>query len=296
MGTAKNAVTREPSGHPNVNQAVVSPRNDGKDICNSVWSSELQAIECLFSLLRFSDLWLRLCSLTQCSNCGMCRYHVPKSWLQPTRNLLVVFEELGGDSSKIALVKRSVSSVCADVSEDHPNIKNWQIESYGEREYHRAKVHLRCARGQSISAIKFASFGTPTGTCGDFQQGDCHSANSHTVLEKVCLLTLVLSCPVNNTGTATCKFQIHSSNTLCFHVKTEMHWAPKMRRRHLPRELWRRPLPERDEKGGGPGSMFSRRVALLLQAMDLEGGRQKKKNKKWSKPVQGEWNCKYRRL
>jgi hypothetical protein len=61
-----------------------------------------------------------------------------------------------------------------------------------------------------------------------------------------------------------------------FHVKTEMHWAPKMRRRHLPRELWRRPLPERDEKGGSPGSMFSRRVALLLQAMDLEGGRQKK--------------------
>ncbi|AQL09739.1 Beta-galactosidase 5 [Zea mays] len=114
-------------------------------------------------------------------------YHVPKSWLQPTRNLLVVFEELGGDSSKIALVKRSVSSVCADVSEDHPNIKNWQIESYGEREYHRAKVHLRCARGQSISAIKFASFGTPTGTCGDFQQGDCHSANSHTVLEKKCI-------------------------------------------------------------------------------------------------------------
>nr|CAB3496981.1 unnamed protein product [Digitaria exilis] len=115
------------------------------------------------------------------------RYHVPRSWLQPTRNLLVVFEELGGDSSKIALVKRSVSSVCADVSEDHPNIKKWQIESYGEREYHRAKVHLRCAPGQSISAIKFASFGTPMGTCGSFQQGDCHSANSHTVVEKKCI-------------------------------------------------------------------------------------------------------------
>ena len=118
---------------------------------------------------------------------------MPRSWLQATRNLLVVFEELGGDSSKIALVKRSVSSVCADVSEVHPNIKNWQIESYGEREYHRAKVHLRCAHGQSISAIKFASFGTPMGTCGNFQQGDCHSANSHTVLEKVCSFPLVLA-------------------------------------------------------------------------------------------------------
>jgi hypothetical protein len=125
------------------------------------------------------------CSYSLTFQIGTCRYHVPRSWLQPTRNLLVVFEELGGDSSKIALVKRSVSSVCADVSEDHPNIKKWQIESYGEREYHRAKVHLKCAPGQSISAIKFASFGTPMGTCGSFQQGDCHSANSHTVVEKV---------------------------------------------------------------------------------------------------------------
>ncbi|OMO75251.1 Glycoside hydrolase, family 35 [Corchorus olitorius] len=36
-------------------------------------------------------------------------YHVPRSWLKPTQNLLVVFEELGGDASKISLVRRSVS-------------------------------------------------------------------------------------------------------------------------------------------------------------------------------------------
>ncbi|MBA0775191.1 hypothetical protein Gotri_010351 [Gossypium trilobum] len=35
-------------------------------------------------------------------------YHVPRSWLKPTKNLLVVFEELGGDVSKISLVRRSV--------------------------------------------------------------------------------------------------------------------------------------------------------------------------------------------
>ncbi|KAL5845170.1 hypothetical protein ACOSQ4_011128 [Xanthoceras sorbifolium] len=35
-------------------------------------------------------------------------YHVPRSWLKPTKNLLVVFEELGGDATKISLVKRSV--------------------------------------------------------------------------------------------------------------------------------------------------------------------------------------------
>ncbi|CAL9755128.1 unnamed protein product [Musa acuminata subsp. burmannicoides] len=115
-------------------------------------------------------------------------YHVPRSWLQPTRNLLVVFEELGGDATKISLAKRSVSSVCADVSEWHPTIKNWHIENYGwPEEHHKPKVHLRCAQGQFISAIKFASYGTPIGTCGNFQQGACHSPNSHTILEKMCI-------------------------------------------------------------------------------------------------------------
>ena len=119
---------------------------------------------------------------------------MPRSWLQPTRNLLVVFEELGGDATKIALMTRSVSSVCADVSEWHPTIKNWHIESYGEpEEYRKPKVHLRCAPGQSISAIKFASYGTPLGTCGNFQQGACHSPNSNTILEKVTTLLIYLT-------------------------------------------------------------------------------------------------------
>ncbi|XP_027112186.1 beta-galactosidase 3 [Coffea arabica] len=38
-------------------------------------------------------------------------YHVPRSWLKPTGNLLIVFEEIGGDASRISLVKRLVSGV-----------------------------------------------------------------------------------------------------------------------------------------------------------------------------------------
>lgn len=116
-------------------------------------------------------------------------YHVPRSWLKPKQNLLVIFEELGGDASKISLVKRSTTSVCADAFEHHPTIENYNTESNGEseRNLHQAKVHLRCAPGQSISAIKFASFGTPTGTCGSFQEGTCHAPNSHSVVEKKCI-------------------------------------------------------------------------------------------------------------
>lgn len=119
---------------------------------------------------------------------------MPRSWLKPTQNLLVIFEELGGDPSRISLVKRSVASVCAEVSEFHPTIKNWHIESYGRaEELHRPKVHLRCSPGQAISSIKFASFGTPLGTCGSYQQGPCHASTSYAILEKVLTLQILKS-------------------------------------------------------------------------------------------------------
>ncbi|KAJ0040841.1 hypothetical protein Pint_28371 [Pistacia integerrima] len=115
-------------------------------------------------------------------------YHVPRSWLKPTQNLLVLFEELGGNPSRISLVKRSVTSVCAEVTEYHPTIKNWQIESYGKpEEFHSPKAHLRCSPGHTISSIKFASFGTPLGTCGTYQQGACHATTSYDILQKKCI-------------------------------------------------------------------------------------------------------------
>ncbi|GAA0142736.1 galactosidase [Lithospermum erythrorhizon] len=115
-------------------------------------------------------------------------YHVPRSFLKPTQNMLVLFEELGGDPTKITLVKRSVTGVCAEVSEYHPTVKSWHTESLDEtEEFHKPKVHLRCGHGQSITSIKFASFGTPSGTCGSFQQGTCHAATSYSTLEKRCI-------------------------------------------------------------------------------------------------------------
>lgn len=115
-------------------------------------------------------------------------YHVPRSWLHRGKNLVVVLEELGGDASKITLVKRSVLSVCAEVFEHHPSTVNWRIDSNGESDIlHQAKAHIHCPDGQTISSIKFASFGTPLGTCGSLAIGKCHSSNSQDVLEKKCV-------------------------------------------------------------------------------------------------------------
>ncbi|KAJ1401317.1 Glycoside hydrolase, family 35 [Sesbania bispinosa] len=44
-------------------------------------------------------------------------YHIPRSWLKPTKNLIVVFEELGGNPWKISLVKRMVHTATAAVRE-----------------------------------------------------------------------------------------------------------------------------------------------------------------------------------
>ncbi|KAL9248596.1 Beta-galactosidase 5-like protein [Drosera capensis] len=114
-------------------------------------------------------------------------YHVPRSWLKPTRNLIVIFEELGGDASKIRLVKRAVTGLCAHASENHHTIENWNLESDGETMVHEAKVHLQCAQGRHISSINFASFGTPSGTCGSFVQSECHAPSSQAILEKDCV-------------------------------------------------------------------------------------------------------------
>lgn len=108
------------------------------------------------------------------------RYHVPRSWLSPTGNFLVVLEESGGDPTGISMVKRTVGSVCAEVTEWQPKIDNWRSKEYG-----RPKVHLSCDRGQKMSKINFASFGTPQGTCGSYSEGSCHAHKSYDAFEKV---------------------------------------------------------------------------------------------------------------
>ncbi|OAY71852.1 Beta-galactosidase 2 [Ananas comosus] len=119
---------------------------------------------------------------TNCGDSSQRWYHVPRSWLNPTGNLIVVLEEWGGDPTGISMVKRTIGSVCADVSEWQPSMKNWRT-----KDYERSKVHLFCHPGQKITQIKFASFGTPQGVCGSFSEGSCHAHKSYDAFEKHCV-------------------------------------------------------------------------------------------------------------
>ncbi|KAL1060048.1 hypothetical protein V6Z11_1Z131300 [Gossypium hirsutum] len=101
-------------------------------------------------------------------NCGKPSqqlYHVPRSWLKPSGNILVLFEEMGGDPTQLAFATRKMGSLCSHVSDSHPLPMDMWV----------------------ISAIKFASFGTPLGTCGSFSHGRCSGAKAHSIVQKVCV-------------------------------------------------------------------------------------------------------------
>ncbi|KAA8531157.1 hypothetical protein F0562_005929 [Nyssa sinensis] len=58
--------------------------------------------------------------LKNCGKPSQDLYHVPRSWLQPNGNTLVLFEEMGGDPTQISFVTRQIESLCSHVSESHP--------------------------------------------------------------------------------------------------------------------------------------------------------------------------------
>lgn len=117
-------------------------------------------------------------------------YHIPRSWFHPSGNILVVFEEKGGDPTKITFSRRAVTSVCSFVSEHFPSIdlESWDGSAMNEGTP-PAKAQLSCPEGKSISSVKFASLGNPSGTCRSYQMGRCHHPNSLSVVEKACLNT-----------------------------------------------------------------------------------------------------------
>ncbi|TYI59902.1 hypothetical protein E1A91_D10G068300v1 [Gossypium mustelinum] len=125
---------------------------------------------------------------TNCGEASQRWYHVPRSWLNPTGNLLVVFEEWGGDPNGITLVRRETDSVCADIYEWQPNLMNYLMKASGKvNKPLRPKVHLECDAGQKISAVKFASFGTPEGVCGSYREGSCHAHHSYDAFNRLCV-------------------------------------------------------------------------------------------------------------
>lgn len=98
----------------------------------------------------------------------------------------MIFEEIGGDPTSIQFSRRKISSVCSHISEDHPSFDFEHFQKDGAGDYNnKATVRLKCQKNTQISAVKFASFGNPVGTCGSYAQGECHDPSSISIVKKV---------------------------------------------------------------------------------------------------------------
>ncbi|KAL6998155.1 hypothetical protein U1Q18_008282 [Sarracenia purpurea var. burkii] len=106
--------------------------------------------------------------LTGCGQPSQRWYHVPRSVLRADNNLLVLFEEFGGDPTNVKVQTVTVG------------------KAYGNA-YEGNKLEISCQGGNVISEIRFASFGDPKGTFGSFETGSCESPNSKSIVETACL-------------------------------------------------------------------------------------------------------------
>ncbi|XP_022768137.1 beta-galactosidase 16 isoform X3 [Durio zibethinus] len=141
--------------------------------------------------------------LTQKGSPSQTWYSVPRSLLKPTDNLLIILEEENGYPLGISIDTISITKVCGHVSESHlPPVISWRGQNKTEPNYNkkhhgrRPKVQLRCPPGRSISSILFSSYGTPTGDCGSYALGSCHSSHSLATVEEACLGKRICSFPV----------------------------------------------------------------------------------------------------
>ncbi|CAI9117606.1 OLC1v1019017C1 [Oldenlandia corymbosa var. corymbosa] len=129
-------------------------------------------------------------------NCGeptQVWYHIPRSWLQKSGNLLVIFEETEKTPFDIFVQTRFSKIICSKVSEDYyPPLEIWSSTSYVKNGVFSDSdivpvMKLKCEDGYSISSIEFASYGTPHGSCQAFSLGNCHAPSTRSLISQACV-------------------------------------------------------------------------------------------------------------
>ncbi|XVF45535.1 hypothetical protein PTKIN_Ptkin02bG0214000 [Pterospermum kingtungense] len=118
-------------------------------------------------------------------------YQIPRSYLQPTQNLITIFEEEQGDPKDVEILLVDRDTICSLVTEYHPpSVRLFESKGGNLRAKvndFKPKVELTCPNQKQIVAVEFASFGDPFGACGSYSVGNCSSPASKEVAEKFCL-------------------------------------------------------------------------------------------------------------
>ena len=118
-------------------------------------------------------------------------YHIPRAFLKPKDNFLVIFDEAGGDIGTVEIQTVHRDVICSIISEDMTApVTDWEPKGNGIAlakgiSKPQPRVVLKCPKGKIAKHVDFASFGNPYGVCGYYILGNCTSPNSVQIAEKV---------------------------------------------------------------------------------------------------------------
>ncbi|KAK7283549.1 hypothetical protein RIF29_13131 [Crotalaria pallida] len=118
-------------------------------------------------------------------------YHIPRSFLNPKDNLLVVLEEESANPGKIEIQTVDRDVICSFITENHPpNVYSFaskDMRFHSAVETPEPSANLKCPNFKKIKAVEFASYGNPSGTCGNYALGNCNVAAAKNIVEQQCL-------------------------------------------------------------------------------------------------------------
>ncbi|KAK6282884.1 hypothetical protein POUND7_016709 [Theobroma cacao] len=118
-------------------------------------------------------------------------YQIPRSFLKPTQNLIVILEEQEGNPKDVEILLVNRDTICSYVTEYHPpSVRLFESKGGSLRakvDDLKPKAELTCPNQKKIVAVEFASFGDPFGACGSYSLGNCTFPVSKKVAEKFCL-------------------------------------------------------------------------------------------------------------
>ncbi|XP_027355010.1 beta-galactosidase 13-like [Abrus precatorius] len=128
-------------------------------------------------------------------------YHIPRSFLNPKDNLLVIFEEEVANPENVVILNVDRDTVCSFITENYaPNLKSWASKSgkfHAVVDNLKPAASIKCPNDKTILAVEFASFGDPSGFCGSFSVGKCNAPSATKIVEQHCLRKNACSVPVD---------------------------------------------------------------------------------------------------
>ncbi|KAK9690765.1 hypothetical protein RND81_09G152800 [Saponaria officinalis] len=119
-------------------------------------------------------------------------YHLPRSYLKPKDNFIVILDEAGGNIDTVQIETVNRDSICSYISEIMP-ASVWEWKRKDKQIVPLAggtpqpKAQLKCPKDKVVTKVEFASFGNPYGVCGYYIPGNCTAPNSQQIVEQNCM-------------------------------------------------------------------------------------------------------------